>query len=311
MNKQFNNVQEAVNHFCTKEESTSIIYRVDKIVGEKHIFVEIRLDDECKNGHQDFSITGDVYEAGKPKVDRYHLRGGCIHEDIIKYFPEFECFVNLHLCDYNGVPMHCCANGYYHLVNGFNITSNESPEFKSEYCKYYRITAAQLKQLKTAKNKIQYGILLKKLGILDQWKREADAAIFLLKQYTGISFLNNSVRSNYEITEEQIWEEENKIKDGYYSEESEAKRETERINKIVDKLSKEMKEGKDKAQLEFDVKMEVLRVGGSKALENIIFYNHSKTICFNWRTYDKMKESECLAIIEKMNLPEGVKTEVK
>lgn len=38
--------------------------------------IKIRLNDECKNGHQDFAITADVWEKGKPKTDRYCIMGG-------------------------------------------------------------------------------------------------------------------------------------------------------------------------------------------------------------------------------------------
>ena len=30
--------------------------------------IKIRLNDECKNGHQDFSITGTCWEKDKPKL---------------------------------------------------------------------------------------------------------------------------------------------------------------------------------------------------------------------------------------------------
>ena len=77
--------------------------------------IKIRLDDECENGHQDFSITGDIYQKGKPKTDRYFLSGGCIHEEILKVRPDLKIFVNLHLSDYDGVPMHPTANMIYFL----------------------------------------------------------------------------------------------------------------------------------------------------------------------------------------------------
>ena len=67
--------------------------------------IKIRLNDECKNGHQDFSITGTVWEKGKPRTDRYMLRGGAMGDQIAKEKPEYAIFNRLHLCDYKGIPM--------------------------------------------------------------------------------------------------------------------------------------------------------------------------------------------------------------
>lgn len=55
--------------------TNSLVFKTNKIVDNEHIYITIRLDDECKNGKEDFAITGDIYEAHKPKIDRYHLSG--------------------------------------------------------------------------------------------------------------------------------------------------------------------------------------------------------------------------------------------
>ena len=63
--------------------------------GVSKLSVNIRLNDECKNGHQDFAITG-----------TRHLKngdiggGGAIGNEIAKKYPEFAIFDRLHLCDY-------------------------------------------------------------------------------------------------------------------------------------------------------------------------------------------------------------------
>ena len=47
------------------------------------IVVEICLSDDCKNGHNDFSITADIYEQ---RGSRYcHDSCGCLHDDILKH----------------------------------------------------------------------------------------------------------------------------------------------------------------------------------------------------------------------------------
>jgi len=291
-----------------KEQTNSLRFSTDKIVGKEHIFVKIRLDDECKNGHQDFSITGDIYEAGKPKIDRYFISGGCIHHDILKHFPEFDIFIRLHLADYEGIPMYAVENGFYHLREGFSKTPTSSPEFAKEFKEYYRLTDSQYKHLSKSRNKLQYALNLQKLGILDSWKEEAKAAIQYLQQLTGKSFLVDSVKSQYNApTPEEIQEEEEKVKNGFYTPEAMAQREEAKRQKEFDKLKAEFDKKVEKAQIEYDVKKEVLTVGGSKALHNIIFYNHSKTLSFNWRGYDMMNEKEVDSIMAALKLPEGVK----
>lgn len=77
--------------------------------------VEIRLDDNCKNGHEDFAITG----SGDIKLGNGHWRddiGGCCHDEIAKVFPELACLIKWHLCGTRGT-MHGVANALYHASN--------------------------------------------------------------------------------------------------------------------------------------------------------------------------------------------------
>lgn len=81
------------------------------------ITVEIRFDDQCKNGAMSFAITGHVQE---PRARDWSI-GGCIHEEIKKYFPELAHLIKWHHMD-TDAPMHYTANTIYHasnLANGY------------------------------------------------------------------------------------------------------------------------------------------------------------------------------------------------
>jgi len=283
-----------------------------KTVGKQTIYVKIRLNDECKNGHQDFSITGDIYEAGKPKINKYHISGGCIHEEIAKYFPEFVIFIKLHLCDYEGIPMYAVENGYYHLTNGFNKTKPEQPNFKDEFCEYYRITGKQFEDLKTAKNQLQYALKLQSLNILQQWKYEATAAIDYLESLTGKIFVVDSKKTQFHApTPEAIKEEEAKQANGYDSPQAERQREEAKKAALLADLEADRDKQLNKINEEFEVKKQVLLMGGEKALKNCIYYNHSRTLSFNWKSYDIISTELYQKIARSIQLPEGVKIENK
>jgi len=272
------------------------------------IYIKIRLNDECKNGHQDFSITGDIYQKDKPKTDRYFISGGCIHEEILKAKPELKIFVDLHLCDYKGIPMHASANGFYHLRNGFNKTKPEDSGFRAKYCEYYRISPIQFDALNECHNELQFSLQLQNLGILAQWEQQANKAIKLLEEMTGKQFLVDSKRTQYVApTPEAIAEEEERQRTGYYTPEAAKQREFDKRDKLLAKLRAELDKQIAKHTLEYEVKTQVLIIGGEKALKNCIFYDSSKTLTFNWLSYDLISDELYNKIASEITLPEGCK----
>lgn len=74
--------------------------------------VEIRFDDECRNGHQSFAITANVYTKESRRM-RDIAAGGCMHEEIAKVFPELAPLIKWHLVSTDS-PMHYIANALYH-----------------------------------------------------------------------------------------------------------------------------------------------------------------------------------------------------
>ncbi|SDJ26023.1 hypothetical protein SAMN05428983_0868 [Agrobacterium fabrum] len=73
--------------------------------------VKIRFDDECRNGHNTFSITCDIDEwrAGAWR----EFGGGAAHDEIAKVFPKLAPLIKWHLTSSDG-PMHYIANTIYH-----------------------------------------------------------------------------------------------------------------------------------------------------------------------------------------------------
>lgn len=74
------------------------------------ITVTARLDDQCKNGHETFSLTADIYrkERGRWAEDSF----GCQHEIIAREFPELAHLIKWHLVSTDG-PTHHLANAAY------------------------------------------------------------------------------------------------------------------------------------------------------------------------------------------------------
>lgn len=71
--------------------------------------VDIRFDDNCRNGHNTFAITAEVRRPGGRDIEA----GGCMHEEIAQVFPELAPLIRWHLVSTDG-PMHYIANTVYH-----------------------------------------------------------------------------------------------------------------------------------------------------------------------------------------------------
>lgn len=80
--------------------------------GEKNCLftVTLKYGDSCKNGHNTFSITGEITKGST------WFACGCLHDEIKKHFPELAYLIKWHLCSTDG-PMHYIANTVYHVKN--------------------------------------------------------------------------------------------------------------------------------------------------------------------------------------------------
>jgi len=195
--------------------------------------IEIRLDDECNNGHEDFAITGTFWTPGKPRTDRNMETAGCCHNEILKVCPEYATFVRLHLHDFNGAPMSPVSNGMYHAFPGTYHSEKAGP---AELAKYFNITLDKAETLCTAADAEHFQYLIELLNIPQAWKAEADKAIIQLETLTGKKFTSKATRSHYTpMTDEQRTAIEQKIKAGYYTPEAIKARNNETRNAAIQK----------------------------------------------------------------------------
>ncbi len=90
-----------------QQELTKVFtgFRVDGGVGT--LKVHLRYDDRCGNGHNTFSITGELYRG------RVCMGMGCLHDDIAVYAPELEHLIKWHLMT-SVEPIHYVSNTLYH-----------------------------------------------------------------------------------------------------------------------------------------------------------------------------------------------------
>lgn len=76
--------------------------------GRHDLTVTIRYDDRCGNGHNTFSITGEL------RINGRWDSGGCVHELIQEQFPGYRHLIKWHLVSSDG-PMHYIADTLFNV----------------------------------------------------------------------------------------------------------------------------------------------------------------------------------------------------
>lgn len=256
--------------------------------------IKIQLGDPCKNGHEDFSITASYWDKGERRTED-NACVGAYGDSISKDFPELAIFNDLHLCDWNGIPMHFVANGYYHLTVGFNNLPPESGEFKERYCEYYRINTNEFNLLKTAYSQTHFAILVSETDILVRYKDQANKAIKMLEEWTGEEFESKATKSNWIVKDEAIKEEFEKISNGYYTEEARQERVEAAIKEEFEKMEAEANAKIEKVKTNLKIDKVMFTLGVS----NYIYYSHSNTLKFNWKSYEKKVDCSKIMEVEK------------
>ena len=232
-------------------ETTNNLKHKISITEKANCVISIRLNDECNNGHEDFSITATFWELNKTRRDVNMYMGGCRHEEILKFRPDLKIFVDLHLNDFRGYPMYYIQNGFYHLKN--------MP--KDRFMEYAKVDEEGYKLLKKASDEDEYGyLLINKLENHKIWENLAKEGIHKLQELTGKVFESKGTRL-YNLDKYKTLN----FPEDWFDDERVEKRRKEsllyKINEKVSAMEKEHKRKIEEMQNEFSIKKSLMQLG--------------------------------------------------
>lgn len=225
-------------------------YKETKKIGKNtFIDVEIGLRYIKKNFYSCFCAVGNIYELKRAR--KKIISSGCIHEEILKYFPEFKIFVQLHGNYSYGMPIHMLSNLKFAIDNS-KIDA---------ICRSLDISDVMAKELICWGEEINYlNYFLEENGIISHLRSKANKAIKLLEELTGDEFDNPDVLGIYDyipldnVTREKI---KKLHENGYFTMDNVIKRRDEKIKELNLKfLEKEkMKLEKEKREIDNEIKV--------------------------------------------------------
>lgn len=261
----------------------------------------VKLNDDCNNGHLTFSFTGEI-KIKKGNGHYYTLISGAVG-DIIAYLkPELSIFEKLHTCNHLGQPMYV-DNIRYHINEG------KTDQEISEMYNISDIKAIEILR-NASDNKDLFHYLVFRLGVADTWEKLANEAILEIESKSN-TILKIEGKNNVfkQFPEKECEVLENLYQLGYASKKQRELREKERKEAQKEKELREIEEERNKAiaeaQKEYEIKKAVVSFGIS--WNNIIFYNHSNKLCFNYSDYYKKIPSDLINEFICTNvLPEGI-----
>ncbi len=323
------------------QETVSTLKHQITVLGTEHgraqkTVIKISLDDDCKNGHEDFSLTADIYEKDGHGQWR-DVGGGCCHDHILKLRPALKPFADLHLSTYVGVPMLAVANAWYWLQGAFPECADhdkslgachggtgsgaKSPEeCRRIFADYIRASDAEVSELAKLAPRSQQELqaALEDAGFPARWKKEAQAAIRQLEEWTGRKFETASTRKTWEPLSDDVRQEIGRRRaSGYYEPEQIAKRDAEKRAKVKAARLAELRQEFDNKRkvAELELMVEVYLVEHREEKVNAIYYTHTNTLSFNWSSCDRlMSKPEFDAFVagaDLSKLPPDIKFEFK
>lgn len=236
----------------------------------------IGLNDDCKNGHLTFSFTGEI-KVKKRNGRFYTYISGAI-ADVIAYFkPELSIFEKLHTCNHLGQPT-CIDNIRYHINEG---------KTDQEIAEMYNISDIKAIEIlrNASDNKDLFYYLVFRLGVAENWENLAGEAIQEIEKRRKCKLkIEGKGRVHKQLPKEDCEVLENLYQLGYTSKVQKELRDKARKEGQKQKELKEIEDERDKAiakaQKEYEIKKAVVSFGISWS--NVIFYDHSNKLCFNY-----------------------------
>lgn len=236
----------------------------------------IKLDDKCKNGHLTFSFTGSI-KIRKRNGRYYDFISGAIG-DIVTYFkPELSIFGKLHTCNHLGQPT-CIDNIRYHINEG---------KTDQEIAEMYNISDIKAIEIlrNASDNKDLFYYLVFRLGVAENWENLANEAIREIEKRRNSKLkIEGKDRVYKQFPGKECEVLENLYQLGYASNVQKELKDKARKEGQKQKELKEIEDERDKAiakaQKEYEIKKAVVSFGISWS--NVIFYDHSSKLCFNY-----------------------------
>lgn len=284
-------------------------YKETKKIGENtFIDVEIGLRYIKENGCSYFYAVGDVYELKRAR--KKIISSGCIHEEILKYFPEFKVFVQLHGNYSYGMPMYMLSN------IKFAIDNNKIDAI----CRYLGISDVMAKELICWGEEIDYlKYFLEENDIIYHLRSKADKAIKMLEELTNEEFENPDVLEIYDYmpldndTKEKI---KKMNENGYFTMDNVIKRRDEKIKELNLKfLEKEkMKLEKEKREIDNEIKALEYLCDEGISLNNHAYLRSVNVLAINLykNRENAMSEEDYKRFLDSVDyskLPKGIEFE--
>lgn len=299
------------------------------IKGNEKTVIKISLDDTCRNGHEDFSLTADIY--GKRGDGQWQdVGGGCCHDHILALRPDLKPFADLHLSDVAGVPMHAFANAFYWFA-GFNgglgqeyhggsgSCGKSAEDCRRIFSEHIRAGALEVDGIVSdcPRTEQELQAVLEDMGFPAHWKAQADAAIAQLEKWTGAKFESEATRKGFEpLTAEVRQQIQERRASGYYEPEQVAKRDAANAEKRKATRLADIRADFDRQSAKAGAKLMVkLYVAERFERLNCIYYTHTNELSFNWSSSEKLvtkaEFDAFVAAADLSKLPQDIKFEFR
>lgn len=247
------------------------------------IKAEISCDDECHNGHDTFSITGEIYIPSRRDCEAC----GCLRDEIAAKFPDLAPFIRWHLTSTDG-PLHYLANAIYHA--GFCLGMENS------------------RNIDHLKSTIVYGAVATDAEVDIEAMNPAELLAFLTARFPSLmAQFKTDINSLFgsEVVKEVATEPrpfDGKLSTPENRDALRAKQRQEIIDHADDAIRNQSTERDGKLWL-FD---HGLSIG------NVIYYNHRDIFTFGWRELVSDDEaSKILDVISEFPFEYEIKSKSK
>lgn len=227
-------------------------YTETKKIGKNtFIDVEIGLRYIEANGYSYFYATGEKYNLNGGIKNVFD--SGCIHDEILKYFPEFKIFVNLHGNDSYGMPTYMLSNLKFEIDNNKIAAISRTLGISEEMAKEITCWGEEIDYMK---------YFLEENDIIFSLRRKSEKAIKLLEELTGDEFENPDILGIYDyipLCKEVKDRIKNLHEKGYFTIDNVIKRRGEKIREIQLQRLESEKKKLESEKKEIDNEMQVLQ----------------------------------------------------